>query len=242
MRAAVLTYRMPAATLRKAGGLAVLVSVAAMVGCGGGGTGGGSGGAGGASGESSIPPMRTVKTDDLPKLGAYLPPLDNGRIEAAPPDGWHVPPRDNRWVAMFEPQPGDPDVTLLITAQDAAELDRATAENVDSLAERIRDKLAGQDRTARLAKTVQPLRVGDFVGVSYQRFGKVDDYVVERWMAATVANGRRYTIELRVTEGIADQYKPAWYAVMAGLKFPSDESAAPESEDLPEPETPAESP
>lgn len=192
----------------------VSVLVFGAIGCGQpGGGGGGSGPAGAAS------QVRQIDTEGLPKLGSPMAPLDEGRLEVAPPANWHVPPRRSQWLARFQADPGSPYPTIFITAEHSDATFHVTRDNLEQFANTVRNELLADSGTSRLAAGVQPVEVGGFHGTLYRRWGKSGTRVMERWMLETVANGRRYTLELRAREGLADEYLPQLYAVASGLEF-----------------------
>ncbi len=160
-----------------------------------------------------------IDTANLPKLGPAISPIDEGRLEIAPPDTWHVPPRSSKWLARFQAEPGSPFPMIFVTAENSETLFDVTKDNVNELVEQVRKELRADPDTKRLAEGVQPATIGDFRGALYRRWGKSSGWVMERWMLETVANGRRYTFELRCREGSADAFRPHLFAVASGLKF-----------------------
>lgn len=160
-----------------------------------------------------------VNAQRLPKLGATLSPVDEGRLEIAPPAGWHVPPRSRRWLVRFQADPGSPYPMIFVTVEDSDALFHVTRENLEEFTAGVRGELLADSDTRRLAAGLQPVVIGSFHGTLYRRWGRSDGRVMERWMLETVANGRRYTLELRSREGLADEYLPHLYAVASGLKF-----------------------
>lgn len=198
--------------------LACVCSVALLAlgafGCGGPANQGGSSTAGTGASETL-----KINTADLPKLGPAMAPIDEGRLEIAPPDTWHVPPRNSKWLARFQLEPGSPFPMIFVTAENSETLFHVTKDNVNELVEQVRKELRADPDTKRLAEGVQPATIGSFRGVLYRRWGKSSGWVMERWMLETVANGRRYTFELRCREGSADAFRPHLFAVASGLKF-----------------------
>ncbi len=146
-------------------------------------------------------------------------PLDQGRVEIAPPENWHVPPRRAQWLVRFQADPGSPYPIIFLTADDSQTLPDVTLNNLDAFAAQVRKQFQDDSHRQRLAAGVRPIVVGDFHGVLYQRWGKAEGRVMERRMLETVANGRRYTFELRTREGLAEEAMPYLYAVAAGVRF-----------------------
>ncbi|MDZ7618665.1 MAG: hypothetical protein U1E05_16805 [Patescibacteria group bacterium] len=163
--------------------------------------------------------IQKISTENLPKLASPIAPIDDGRLEIAPPEKWHVPPRSSKWLARFQADPGSPYPMIFVTAENSDDLFHVTKDNVNELVSQIRKELQADPDTKRLAAGVQAVAIGGFRGVLYQRWGKASNWVMERWMLETVANGRRYTVELRSREGSADVFRPHLFAVAAGMKF-----------------------
>lgn len=175
---------------------------------------------------AGTPGARQIDTKNLPRLGDPMAPLDEGRLEVAPPENWHVPPRRPRWLARFQADSGSPYPVIFVTAEDADAVLHVTRDNLGEFAAAVRNELLADPGTQRLAADLQPVVVGGFRGTLYRRWGKSDGRVMERWMLETAANGRRYTLELRSREGLADEYLPHLYAVASGLQFFQAEDAA----------------
>jgi len=187
------------------------------------GCGGPQGGGGSSRSDARI---RHISTKKLPKLAATNIAVDDGRLEVAPPAKWQVPPRDRRWLVRFQADLGSSYPMIFVTTEDSDAMVQVTPENLEKFAAQVRKELLANSSTKRLAQGLQPVVVGDFHGALYQRWGKSDGRVMERWMLETVANGRRYTLELRSREGLAEEYLPHLYAVASGLKFVQGQDAA----------------
>jgi len=198
---------------------AMLILVGGFAGCD-----GPKGGTGSGPGAESLK-VRSIPTAELPELGSAMAPVDEGRLEVAPPADWHVPPRSPRWLARFQADLGSPYPMIFITADDSETTFHVTRDNLDEFAAQVRKELRADPDTKRLAAGVQPVVVDKFRGTLYRRWGKSGGRVMERWMLETVANGRRYTLELRSREGLAEEYLPQLYAVAAGMKFSKPQEA-----------------
>ncbi len=168
---------------------------------------------------AAAPQTLRIDVKSLPKVGSPIAPIDEGRLEVAPPGNWHVPPRDRRWLARFQADPGSPYPMIFVTAEDSDATFHVTRDNLDEFVAQVRKELLADADTQRLVAGLQPVEVGSFRGTLYRRWGKSGTRVMERWMLETVANGRRYTLELRSREGLADEYLPHLYAVASGMKF-----------------------
>ncbi len=189
--------------------------------------------------------VRQISTKDLPKLSSPIAPVDGGRLKIAPPQNWHVPPRRAQWLVRFQADPGIPYPMIFVTVEDSDATHHVTRDNLEEFAAEVRRALLAGPDTARLAAGLQPVTVGDFHGALYRRWGKSSGRVMERWMLETVANGRRYTLELRSREGLAETHLPHLYAVASGLKFSKGEDAGaplPPIEEAPDDETTEEEP
>ncbi len=212
----------------------VVLLVTGISGCG-----GPAGRGGGAGGDAKAPKTRKISTANLPQLADPMPPVDEGRLEIAPPKKWHIPPRNPKWLARFQADPGSPYPMIFVTVDSAENLFHVTRDNLDELAEQVRKELRADPDTKQLAAGVQPVTIGDFRGVLYRRWGRTSGRVMERWMLETVANGRRYTVELRAREGLAEEYQPQLFAVASGMKFSQGDSGGSgimAVEETPEPE------
>ncbi len=179
--------------------------------------------------------VQNISTRNLPKLGMPMTPLDEGRVEISPPESWHVPPRRAKWLVRFQAEPGSPYPVIFLTVADAESLPDVMLDNLDAFAAQVRKQFQADPHRQRLAAGVRPIVVGDFQGVLYQRWGKVDGRIMERRMLETVVNGRRYTFELRSREGLAEEAMPYLYAVAAGTRFRagSQNGVPPADPDLP---------
>jgi len=214
--------------LSKLTSLPLLFSVVWLLGCG--------GGADNDGGSSGAAPggVRTVPLEKLPDLGEPFPqPLDEGRVTIAPPEGWEISPRDSNWMIRFQKDMQDAYPTIIVYAEpDSTGMNTITAQNAEEFAQRVAAELS---RGATAQKTVlEPMTVGSFVGVNYERRGKAKHgfktIVVERAIMETIVGGRRYKIDLRTRDGDLHQYRPHVLAVAGGMKFHSPGSAVPPSE------------
>ncbi len=185
-------------------------------------------------------PSPDVKVDQLPELGDHIGPLDQERIEVAPPKGWYVPPKSSRWIVRFTPSQQMRYPSIIVRAEDYAEIFNVSGANVERFAVQIAAAFEKNKSTSKQSMTITPIEIGRFVGISYRRRGKAPydfkQIIVERLLLDTVAGGRRYTIELQTREGDLDTYRPQLLAVAAGIKFLQPNSRHPPSQPDTEPQ------
>ena len=163
---------------------------------------------------AAAPRLPEIRRQDLPELGEYMPPLDRERLEVAPPKGWTVSPRTEGYVVRFRESTAEKYPMILLTAEDCEAMGNLSQDNVRDFADRTR-------RQESLG-TVEPITIGDFTGIVYRKRGKEAksvDRILERLLLVTVANGRKYTVELRTREGRLDEGKRALFAVAGGIRF-----------------------
>jgi len=164
-----------------------------------------------------------AKLERLPELGDPIGPLDKGRIEVAPPKGWHVPLRDPNWIARFTALQGGSYPSIFLTAEDYGDVRDVSQANVDAFARQLSAALSADEKTAKLARGIEPVKIGSLVGISYLRRGKTQDrfkeIVLERLFVETVVAGRKYKLELRTRAGTLDEFRPCLLAVAGGMKF-----------------------
>ncbi len=160
----------------------------------------------------------------LAKLGEYFGPLDDGRIEAiAPPKGWNVAPRSGKFVCRFHTPGGESYPSIIVRSEDYEKISNVSDDNVGEFAKQI----ARSYRKGKLKQsmTITPIRVGEFVGISYQRRGKAPHgyktIIVNRLILDTVVAGRKYTIELQTRDDDTLKHRRYLEAVAAGIKFGS---------------------
>jgi hypothetical protein len=228
--------------LREFRALSLLVSFGLLLGCG-----------GGAEKAGSSGQTRQVKTAKLPKLGEPFPqPLDDDRVTLAPPDGWDISPRNSKWMVRFQKDAQDAYPSIIIYADaDTTGIGTVTNQNANEFAKQV---VAELTQGASQKTVLEPLTVGSFVGVNYERRGKAKhgfkDIIVQRAIMETVVAGRRYKIDLRTRDGDLHQYRPHALAVAGGMKFlaaggsaagASGPAETPTEPDL-EPEEPASTP
>jgi len=193
-----------------------------------------SGGGSGASVPQKLPPLG----DAIPRA------LDDGRLEVAGPKTWEWAPPDRKYLARFQESAENAYPMILISAADfEGEVFDVDGDNVNTFAKEV----AAQAKATQ-EMTIKPIEVGNFVGVSYRRRGKVTqdfkEIILDRLLLETVASGRQYTVELRARDGELDKYRPYVLAVAGGLKFLKPD-AAPAAADGDEPgggDAPAETP
>ncbi len=201
-------------------GLAFLLPLAWIVGCGSAAS--TSGGSGGAS----------AVAKKLPKLDAYFGPVDDGRIsQIAPPKGWVTAGRSSKYVCRFLAPEGESYPTIIVTAEDFDRIHNVTPKNVEKFAKLIAAEFKDSESAQRMVIT--PERVGKFNGVSYVRRGRAKvgskTIVVDRYVLSTVVDGRMYNVELR-TRDDDQKYRGHAMAVAAGIKYRGDSSGAGASE------------
>jgi hypothetical protein len=168
---------------------------------------------------------REIGGQDLPELGEYMPPLDGERIEVAPPEGWTVSPRGEGYVVRFRESTAEKYPMILVTAEDCEAVANLSPDNVREFADRTR-------REESLG-AAEPITIGDFVGVVYGKRGKEAkslNRILERLLLVTVADGRKYTLELRTWEGQLEKSKRALFAVAGGIRFAGSRVAEAESD------------
>jgi hypothetical protein len=166
---------------------------------------------------AAAPPSSATAT--VP-LSDPLPLLDQGRLEIAKPEEWVLSPRSREWLVRFQLQSGLAYPTILVTAEDSAEVDDLSSENVRQFASETQAGLQAElaPQGVSLAKKVQPVTIGGRPWVEYARRAKSGQERLERLFLVTVAGGRRYTVELRVREGTLAAFRPALVAVAGSVK------------------------
>jgi hypothetical protein len=153
----------------------------------------------------------------LPKLADPLPPLDGGRVEVAAPEEWKAASRDPRWLARFILAIGSQYPSILVTAEEAGQPTELNGDTVDGFAGQVRDELAKRD--SKSLPEVRPLVVDGFVGVYYEDSPRTRSAQLDRMTIATLAGGRKYTVELQALSGTLEKYRDAALAVALGMKF-----------------------
>ncbi|MGQ9913641.1 MAG: hypothetical protein ACUVQQ_04740 [Thermogutta sp.] len=165
---------------------------------------------------------------DMPPLGDYLPPLDDGRLEMAPPKDWAVSPRSAKFVVRFKSDPSAPYPSVVVTAEDCSQFRGVTEKNVQQYLKFV----AAEMEAAGRGGTVRPGRIGQMVGVVYQRRVKVKDSlgtILDQLYFDTVLGGRRYRFQLWANSDIIDLAKPAFLSILNGTKFSAVEEMEAES-------------
>jgi len=161
--------------------------------------------------------------DRLPKLGEYLMPLDDGRVEIAPPAGWVTPPRKSEFLVWFKKSNQETYPCILVTVEDHDGIANVTPKNVEAFVKELAEGFKADGATAKLARSITPVKIGSFAGAAYRRRGKVkQDFktiVLDRLIVETAADGRKYRFELRVRDGAVDKYQPYVLAVASGTKY-----------------------
>ena len=183
---------------------------------------------------STAEATRKLPTEKLPKLGDYLPPLDKDRLELAPPGGWHVPSASSQYVVRVQKSYKEKYPSVTITAEDCEDqsVQNVSEDNVKQFAAQVADAV-NKDKS-----TVQPRRIGDFVGVAYAKRAKIRQPVtriLDVLYLETVVAGRKYRFELRSEEGSLDKDRPYLYAVVNGARF-LEAAPQPTQEELPQAE------
>ena len=173
-------------------------------------------------------PIRIVDTRQLPRLDDPIRPLDDGRFKISPPEGWYVLWRSRKWMVQFKMSRAVSYPRIGVTAEDYENIFNVSQDNAGEFAEQIATALQQSGEAARLVEAVAPIKIGPFVGVTYQRRAKVGKNFVDRLFVETVVAGRKYSIELWALRGTLKKFRPYLMATAAGIDFP--ESEQPESE------------
>lgn len=203
--------------MRRVGWAAFFVLPGVLSGC--------SGSATGPAGSTQGTPanVRTADPAALPEVADPTPPLDGGRLTVRIPAGWDMAPRSNKYLMRFVETRGETYPSIIITADDYSGTHRVTGSNVEAFASELASQYAAQESTARLAAAIEPIQVGRFVGITTQRRSLVEtEYkkiTVEQLLLETVADGRKYTIELRTRDGDSQRYSPYLLATAASIQF-----------------------
>ncbi len=166
------------------------------------------------------PPVTDLTQPDLPPLDAYLPLLDEGKLEMAPPKDWAVAPRSNKFIIRFQSDPSAPYPTVVVTAEDCAQFRNVTQENIGQYQKFVAQEMKAAGRSG----TIQAGRIGQMVGVLYQRRVKVKDSlgtILDQLCFDTVCGGRRYKFQLWASSDVIDLAKPAFLSILNGTKFSS---------------------
>jgi len=189
------------------------------------------------------PSVPNLAQPDMPPLGDYLPLLDEGRLEMAPPKNWAVSPRSTKFIVRFQSDPSAPYPSVVVTAEDCAQFRDVSEKNVTQYLKFVAAEMEAAGRSG----TVQPGRIGQMVGVVYQRRVKVKDSlgtILDQLYFDTVRGGRRYRFQLWANSDIMDLAKPAFLSILNGTRFSAVEEMEGESlegEAAAAPQKPAES-
>lgn len=193
--------------------------------------------------DAAGPSVPDLAQPDMPPLGDYLPLLDEGRLEMAPPKNWAVSPRSTKFIVRFQSDPSAPYPSVVVTAEDCDQFRDVTAKNVQQYLKFVAAEMEAAGRSG----TVRPGRIGQMVGVVYQRRVKVKDSlgtILDQLYFDTVRGGRRYRFQLWANSDIMDLAKPAFLSILNGTRFSAVEEMEGESlegEPAAAPEKPAES-
>ncbi|NMC21868.1 MAG: hypothetical protein GYA33_15775, partial [Thermogutta sp.] len=136
------------------------------------------------------PSVPDLAQPDMPPLGDYLPLLDEGRLEMAPPKAWAVAPRSPKFIVRFQSDPSAPYPSVVVTAEDCEQFRDVTEKNISQYLKFIAAEMEAAGRSG----TVRPGRIGQMVGVVYQRRVKVKDSmgtILDQLYFDTVRGGRR---------------------------------------------------
>ena len=164
------------------------------------------------------PPL--VHVEGLPELDDYYGPrLDENRIQVPLPVGWYVRPRSSKYLIRIQPSASLSYPSIIVTATDYVEVFNLSPQNVNEFSRQITDSMEAHGTAARLIVAVAPIKVGPVSGISYRRRGRLGTKIMERLFIETVAEGRKYTFELRAHTGTLSESRPYLLAVVAGVRF-----------------------
>lgn len=187
--------------------------------------------------------LRIVDARQLPGLDDPIGPLDDGRIKTSLPEGWYVMSRSRQWIIRLKMSRTMSYPRIGVTAEDYENIFNVSGDNVDEFAEQIATALGHSGEAAKLAGPVAPIKIGSFVGITYQRRAKVGKNFVDRLLVETVVTGRKYTIELWALRGTLKQYRSYLMATAAGIEFlESDKPEKPQPQPGKTPDGAAEAP
>ncbi len=161
------------------------------------------------------PTQTEVDLGGLPELGDYVSGLDKSRLDVARPEGWVLASRSTGYLVRFLRSDQEQYPMILVTGEDYQGLADVSSDNVDEFAQQIK-------AAESISGPVEPITVGRFVGVSYQKRGKEPrsvNRILERLLVVTVVGGRKYGVELRAREGRIDDAKQCLFAVVNGIRF-----------------------
>jgi hypothetical protein len=174
--------------------------------------------------------LETVDTAGLPPLGPNQPPLDSGRVEVAIPQDWFRLPRNQERLIGFNMIEGRKHPAILLTVHENATTETLDETSVIELARQVyADLEANPFADEEQPPEVTAFRLGDFLGVSYLRRGRVKNVSVERLFFVTEHGGRRYKLELRTAKGTLESFRPHLQAVATSLTFPDTDQEANEA-------------
>jgi hypothetical protein len=174
----------------------------------------------GCGGRETIKPRSNIpEAAKLPKLGDPLPLLNNDRVQVAPPAGWRVPSRESKWLARFVLSARQTYPVILLAAADCEAIYDLSSKNADELIKLVRAEIKEKPEDGKLADPIEAFKLKDFHGVTYSRLVKVQGQLMKCVRVETVADGQRYTLELRDNDGSVEKYRPHLFAVAAGMEF-----------------------
>jgi len=175
--------------------------------------------------------VKRVKVSVLPALGDPLAGLDNGRVTISPPANWFVFTEDTaKYIAKFSLfKRGDSPLPLIVvTVEDSpfAELKTVTEESLEDFAVAMAE--IKKEKGEQLFEKIRPMMIGEVPCIRYVKKANFKFHVPrmqiirgERQMIQMLANGRLYTVDLRLREETITKYRDQAYAVVAGMKFSS---------------------
>lgn len=171
------------------------------------------------SGNYSPPPLQMVLTSNLPETNE-IPDLDDGRLDGAVPVDWHLARSPEYVLQCRRRLDADYPILMVSVKPETGQAD-LTRDNVAEFAAAVAAELAEDPSLAetRLRQQVTPVKIGNFIGVEYAHGAATAKNRLHRYFLVTVANGRRYTVELRALEGTQQGYVSAAQAMAANLKF-----------------------
>ena len=163
--------------------------------------------------------LQIVNVDQLPGLDDSIGPLDDGHIKISPPKGWYPLSRSRKWIVHLKMSRVMNYPRIGVTAEDYENVFNVSEANAGEFAEQIATTLGRSGQAAKLAGPVGPIKIGRFVGITYQRRAKVGKNYVDRLFVETVVAGRKYAIELWALRGTLKRYRPYLMATAAGIEF-----------------------
>lgn len=165
---------------------------------------------------------------DLGLLDDYGPPLDAARVEIARAKGWKPLPRSAPFLVQYSGSSArnNPLPRIQVTAEASSfGADELTENNLSDFLDLINTELKEQNKENSIRASNEPVAmiIGNRPCVRYVLAGLLrigsTELSIDKQVLVTVANGRRYTLELQVLKGEIPKSRDESYAMMAGMKF-----------------------